>query len=390
MSENLIQPHGGKLVDSRWSDAEAPNVLKIAQKLPKLTLSQRNIADLDCIASGVYSPLDGFVQEQDYHTIVNEMRTSNGLAWTIPITLQVSEGQAQQYQLDTDIALLDPQGEILAVMSVESKYKPDQDLEAQKVYGTTEEAHPGVKAFKAEGNVYLGGPVKLVQTIPQPDFLSFRLTPMETRAIFTQRQWYNVAGFQTRNPIHRAHEYITKIALELVDGLFINPLVGATKADDIPADVRMQCYQTLLERYYPQERVLLGVFPAAMRYAGPREAILHAIARQNYGCSHFIVGRDHAGVGSYYGTYDAQYIFDDFTSEELQIQPLKFEHAFYCTRSQSMATTKTSASLPEERIHLSGTKVREMLRNGHTPPPEFTRPEVAQILRESMHKPAIA
>lgn len=380
----LIQPHGGKLINCYLSEQEQKDTLLSAINLPRLTLSIRNIADLECIATGVYSPLNGFVNEQEYNSIVKDMRLPNGLAWSIPVTLQIPESEAEQYKLDSEIALAHPNGEILAVMTVNSKFKPDQNVEAQQVYRTSEQAHPGVKAMLQEGNVYLGGPIKVINSVPYQDFLDYRLTPEASRTEFTRREWNTIVAFQTRNPIHRAHEYITKIALELVDGLFINPLVGQTKSDDIPADVRMKCYQVLMQKYYPQNRVCLGVFPAAMRYAGPREAIMHAIARQNYGCTHFIVGRDHAGVGDYYGTYDAQYIFDEFTEDELQITPLKFEHAFYCTRSQSMATGKTSPSSKEERIHLSGTKVREMLRNGKTPPPEFSRPEVAEILVSSM------
>lgn len=380
----LIQPHGGKLVNRYLQVQTGDETLLRAKNLPTLTLSIRNLADLECIATGVYSPLEGFVDEQEYNSIVKDMRLTNGLAWSIPVTLQISESVADQYKLDSEIALAHPNGDILAVMTITSKFKPDQNFEAQKVYQTTEDAHPGVKAMLQEGEVYLGGPIQLINSISQTDFLSYRLTPEATRAEFARREWNSVVAFQTRNPIHRAHEYITKIALELVDGLFINPLVGQTKSDDIPAKVRMQCYQVLMEKYYPQNRVFLGVFPAAMRYAGPREAIMHAIARQNYGCTHFIIGRDHAGVGDYYGTYDAQYIFDEFTQDELKITPLKFEHAFYCTRTQSMATAKTSPSSKGERIHLSGTKVRQMLRNGQTPPPEFSRPEVAEILVSSM------
>ena len=382
--KSLIQPHGGKLINCYASETEGKDILLKASNLPRLTLSIRNIADLECIATGVYSPLEGFVNEQDYTSIVRDMRLSNGLAWSIPVTLQIPESVADEYKLDSEIALAHPNGDILAVMTITSKFKPDQNFEAEQVYRTAEEAHPGVTAMRREGEVYLGGPIKLINSVPYQDFLEYRLTPEATRVEFARREWNTVVAFQTRNPIHRAHEYITKIALEIVDGLLINPLVGQTKSDDIPADVRMKCYEVLMEKYYPQNRVCLSVFPAAMRYAGPREAIMHAIARQNYGCTHFIVGRDHAGVGDYYGTYDAQYIFDEFTEDELKITPLKFEHAFYCTRSQSMATGKTSPSTKEERIHLSGTKVRQMLRNGQTPPPEFSRPEVAEILVSSM------
>lgn len=384
MNKTLIEPHGGQLVDCYLRGKEGEIALENAHTLSRLILSHRNIADLECIVTGVYSPLDGFVGEQDYYTIIKDMRLSSGLAWSIPVTLQISELVADKYKLDTEIALAHPNGEILAVMLITSKFKPNQDFEAEKIYLTTEDAHPGVQVLRAEGKVYLGGSIKLINLIPHEEFLNYRLTPKTSRYEFQKRQWNTIAAFQTRNPIHRAHEYITKIALEIVDGLFLNPLVGMTKSDDIPASVRMQCYEVLMSRYYPQKRVLLGVFPAAMRYAGPREAIMHAIARQNYGCTHFIVGRDHAGVGSYYGTYDAQYIFGEFTSEELKIAPLNFEHAFYCIRTQSMATAKTSPSNPEERIHLSGTKVREMLKNGKTPPPEFSRPEVAEILVKHM------
>jgi sulfate adenylyltransferase len=386
MIKILIQPHGGKLVDRYLTGSKCEFVGYAARSLPKFALSARNLADLECIATGVYSPLEGFVTELEYESIVQNSRLPNGLAWSIPVTLQMPASEADKYPLDRDIALVHPNGEIVAVMSVTSKYQPNQQQEAEAVYKTTDPKHPGIQAMLGEGEVYIGGPIVMVNSIDHADFLEFRLTPQMTRQIFTELQWHTIAAFQTRNPIHRAHEYITKIALELVDGLFINPLVGTTKSDDISATVRMQCYQVLLEKYYPSSRVRLGVFPAAMRYAGPREAIMHAIARQNYGCTHFIVGRDHAGVGDYYGTYDAQVIFDEFTSTELQITPLKFEHAFYCTRNQSMATAKTSPSSEQERIHLSGTKVRELLRSGKTPPPEFSRPEVAQILIASMRE----
>jgi sulfate adenylyltransferase len=386
MHESVIQPHGGKLIERNLHGYARQTMFENAHALPRLTLSQRNLADLECIAIGVYSPLEGFVDEQEYNNIVNNMRLSNGLAWSIPVTLQVPEAVSQKCNLDSEIALAHPNGDILAVMTITSKFKPDQDYEAKKVYLTTEDAHPGVKAMRSEGEVYLGGPITLVNTIVYSDFQEYRLTPTATRAQFAKRQWNSVVAFQTRNPIHRAHEYITKIALEVVDGLFLNPLVGITKSDDIPANVRMQCYETLINKYYPRDRTLLGVFPAAMRYAGPREAIMHAIARQNYGCTHFIVGRDHAGVGSYYGTYDAQHIFNEFGRDELGIIPMKFEHAFYCTRTQSMATTKTSPSSIEEQIHLSGTKVREILKSGKVPPAEFTRPEVAEILVAAMSR----
>lgn len=376
--DHLIPPHGGSLIDLRAKHPEAD--LEQAQSLPQLALSSRNLADLECLATGIYSPLEGFVDEATYTSIVNDMRLPSGLAWSVPVSLQVAD--ASQYPLDSDIALT-WQGEILATLHLTSKFSPDQDHEAQQVYATDDDAHPGVAAVKEAGKYYVGGKVTLLKDIPHEAFLAYRLTPQQTRAAFAERGWHTVVAFQTRNPIHRAHEYLTKVALEMVDGLFINPLVGTTKSDDVPADVRMQCYEMMIEHYYVADKVLLGVFPAAMRYAGPREAIMHAIARQNYGCSHFIVGRDHAGVGSYYGTYDAQHIFDKLDTDALAITPLKFEHAFYCTRTKQMATAKTSPSRPEERVFLSGTKVREILSGGERPPEEFTRPEVAQVLIEA-------
>ena len=380
MYPTLIQPHGGKLVDCKLYGSERHSVLENAQALPRLSLSLRNLADLECIATGVYSPLTGFVDEANYYSIVNELHLSNGLAWSVPVTLQVQAADSYKYSLDTEVALTHPNGEILAVMTVTSKFKPDQNHEAAKVYRTTDTAHPGVKAMWERGDLYLGGDIKVVNDIPHTEFQEYRLTPMATRAEFARRQWVAVVAFQTRNPIHRAHEYITKVALETVDGLFINPLVGTTKGDDIPAAVRMQCYQLIIENYYPQERVLLGVFPAAMRYAGPREAVMHAIARQNYGCSHFIVGRDHAGVGSYYGTYDAQQIFREFGRDELSINIMKFEHSFYCQKCGAMGSAKTCPHPQENHIFLSGTKVRQMLARGEMPPEQFSRPEVAKVL----------
>ncbi len=379
MSKTLIQPHGGILVNRVLTGTEGQNALETAKTLPVLNLSERNLSDLECIATGIYSPLTGFVTEQEYKNIVDTMHLPDGFAFSIPITLQVSEEAAQTIKLDSDIALV-ANGQILAVMTVTDKYKPDQNAEATKVYRTDDEKHPGVAAMREAGPVYLGGPIHVVADLPENAFPDYHFTPEKTRAAFAEKGWHTVVAFQTRNPIHRAHEYITKIALESVDGLFINPLVGATKSDDIPADVRMQCYHALLDHYYAKNRVFLGVYPAAMRYAGPREAILHALSRQNYGCSHFIVGRDHAGVGSYYGTYDAQEIFDDLNPGSLAITPLKFENSFYCTRTKQMATDKTTSSRPEERISLSGTKVREMLGSGQIPPEEFSRPEVAKIL----------
>ena len=385
MSKPLIAPHGGLLVNRTLTGSARDEALRRAQTLPRLELSERSLADLECLATGIYSPLEGFVSEADYTSIVASMRLADGTVWSIPITLQVTEDVAGQYPVGQEVALT-AGGDVLAVMRVTDVYRPDQTREAEGVYRTSDPKHPGVAAVMGAGSVYLGGPVSLVGALPKGEFGAYKFYPKETRAAFAEKGWETIVAFQTRNPIHRAHEYITKIALETVDGLFINPLVGTTKSDDVPASVRMKCYNILIDRYYNKEKVLLGVYPAAMRYGGPREAILHAISRQNYGCTHLIVGRDHAGVGDYYGTYDAQLIFNELNDGDLLITPMKFEHAFYCKRTQQMATPKTTSSTPEERVQLSGTKVREMLSRGQLPPPEFSRPEVAEVLIRAYRK----
>ncbi|MEE3717335.1 sulfate adenylyltransferase [Tumidithrix elongata RA019] len=384
-----IAPHGGTLVNRIVSDRQREEFLSKADFLPKVRLSERSLSDLELIAIGGFSPLTGFMGKADYQSVVLNMRLDNGLPWSIPITLPVTEAVAEPLNIGTLVRLDDPNGEFIGVLELSEKYTYDKLKEALHVYRTNEDRHPGVKVVYQQGNVYLAGDVWLLERRPHGLFPTYQIDPAESRELFLQKGWRTVVGFQTRNPIHRAHEYIQKCALEIVDGLFLHPLVGATKSDDVPADVRMRCYEIMLEHYYPQDRVILAINPASMRYAGPREAIFHALLRKNYGCTHFIVGRDHAGVGDYYGTYDAQYIFEEFEAHELGIIPLMFEHAFFCLRTKTMATTKTSPSLPEERVHLSGTKVREMLRRGESPPPEFSRPEVAAELAKIMHAMAI-
>ncbi|NJO77618.1 MAG: sulfate adenylyltransferase [Cyanobacteria bacterium RM1_2_2] len=382
-----IAPHGGTLINRVCSPQQQAEYLDQAPHLPRLTLDERACSDLELIAIGGFSPLTGFLGKADYDGVVNHMHLANGLPWAVPVTLSVPADLADPLPLNQLVRLDDPTGRFVAVLHLSEKYPYDKLHEALHVYRTNEEKHPGVKVVYSQGDINLAGDIWLLQRHPHPLFPTYQIDPAESRALFREKGWKTIVGFQTRNPIHRAHEYIQKCALETVDGLFLHPLVGATKSDDIPADVRMRCYEILLEHYYPQDRVILAINPAAMRYAGPREAIFHALLRKNYGCTHFIVGRDHAGVGDYYGTYDAQYIFADFAPGELGIEPLMFEHAFYCKRTGQMATTKTSPSLPEERVHLSGTKVREMLRRGELPPPEFSRPEVAAELARAMQIP---
>jgi len=386
VSCDAIPPHGGTLVNRIAPPEQAQELRSKAEHCPILYLDERAQSDLEMIAIGGFSPLTGFMGRADYQSVLETMHLANGLAWSLPVTLPVAAEIAADLKEGQTIALANGEGRLLGLLELTEKFTYDKTREAQQVYRTTDEQHPGVKVLYEQGSVYLAGPVTLFQRDPHPLFPAYQIDPAQSRQLFRERGWKTIVGFQTRNPIHRAHEYIQKCALEIVDGLFLHPLVGATKSDDIPAEVRMRCYEVLIEKYYPKERVILAINPAAMRYAGPREAIFHALIRKNYGCTHFIVGRDHAGVGNYYGPYDAQHIFDEFRPEELGIIPLKFEHAFYCTVTGGMATAKTSPSQPHQRIHLSGTKVREMLRRGEIPPPEFSRPEVAQLLAEAMRE----
>ncbi len=380
-----IAPHGGILVNRIATLDQRQEFFDKAEVLPRVQLSDRSISDLQMIAIGALSPLKGFMNEADYRSVVKEMRLSNGLPWSIPIVLSVSEAVADTLTEGSLVRLDSPAGEFVGILELTEKYRYSKEEEVINVYRTDDLKHPGVQVVDKAGPVNLAGDVWLLERELDVRFPQYQIDPAKSRLLFKEKGWKTIVGFQTRNPIHRAHEYIQKCALETVDGLFLHPLVGTTKDDDIPADVRMRCYEILLEKYYPKERVILAINPAAMRYAGPREAIFHALIRKNYGCTHFIVGRDHAGVGDYYGTFDAQHIFDEFEPSELGIVPMKFEHAFYCTLTEQMATTKTSPSTPEQRVHLSGTKVREMLRAGKLPPPQFSRPEVAAELAKAMN-----
>ena len=383
--DGTIAPHGGTLVDLLAEGAEAEQLAQQAEHLPKIVVNPRELSDLEMLTVGALSPLTGFQGQRDYHSILETTHLEDGLAWSIPVTLSLDEEEVKRIGGAEAVALLaEDGGAPLAIVEVAEIFQRDRRKEALGVFLTEDLEHPGVKALHEAGDFCLAGPVRAIRLPEHDDFVGYRLTPAQTRAAFAERGWRTVVGFQTRNPIHRAHEYIQKCALEIVDGLLVHPLMGATKGDDEPAQVRMDCYEALFEGYYPKDRAMISIFPAAMRYAGPKEAIWHAICRKNYGCTHFIVGRDHAGVGTYYGTYDAQRIFEEFEPEELGITPLMFEHSFWCDACEGMASPKTCPHGEETRVSLSGTKVREMLRAGERPPIEFSRPEVADILISAM------
>lgn len=382
-TSDLIPAHGGTLVNRMVPHQEAAALIQKAKSYPQITIPETLLADIEMIAIGGFSPLNGFLNHADYSSVVENLRLANGTVWPIPIVLATDEATKNTLKPGQPAALVF-NGEIQAVIHVEDIYQVDKKKEARLVYKTEEDKHPGVAAVYARPDFLVGGKIDVLAVQSHSDFPQYNMTPRDTRRRFNERGWKTVVAFQTRNPIHRAHEYITKVALEIVDGLMIHPIVGATKKGDIPADVRMKCYEVLIQNYYPQDRVFLAINPSNMFYAGPREAILHALVRQNYGCTHFIVGRDHAGVGSYYGTYEAQQLIKSFTRQEIGITPLCFENSFWCKKSGGMATNKTSNSTEADRVNLSGTQVRDLLAAGKLPPPEFSRPEVAQILIDSM------
>ncbi len=386
-----IPPHGRQLVDRMLRGAEAEELLRRTAALPCVPLDPRTSADAELIATGALSPLEGFLGRDDYLSVVRDGRLKSGLLFPIPITLSVPRAEAGKFREGSDAALTNAKGEVVGALSIAEKYELDRDLEAKEVYETTDAKHPGVAwLLERKDEVALGGKIMLARRTIERRFPQHHRDPAEVRGVIAARGWRRTVAFQTRNPIHRAHEYLLRCALEITDGLALHPLVGETKGDDVPAATRVRCYEVLLEKYFPKERTLLTVFPLAMRYAGPREALLHAISRQNYGFSHFIVGRDHAGVGDYYGTYDAQRIFDTLSAGELAIQTLFFEHSFYCRGCAGVASIKTCPHTEDQRLVLSGTRVRELLTAGEAPPPEYSRPEVAAILIAAYREAAAA
>lgn len=380
----MIEPHGGKLVNRLLSGERAGELEAAALDLPVIDLNPFEVSDLEMLAIGAFSPLEGFMRREDYVSVVGEKRLANGLPWTLPVTLAVNQEKAESLKKTTRVALAGPNGTRLAVLQVEDVYPYDRETESLAVFRTTNSDHPGARYLASRGDWLVGGAVEVFRRPKERDrFSKYRLDPTDTRRIFRERGWNTVVGFQTRNPVHRAHEYIQKAALEIVDGLLLHPIAGETKSDDVSLEIRLRCYEALLENYYPRDRVVLALNSASMRYAGPREAIFHALIRKNFGCTHFIVGRDHAGVGNYYGPYDAQKIFAEFRADELGITPLFFEHTFYCRECAGMASPKTCGHAKESRVLLSGTQVRKVLREGGQLPPEFTRPEVAAVLHQA-------
>ena len=376
-----IAPHGGRLIDRFLTGSDLEEALEKAKSLPRVEVDAYSAFDIDGIAKGLFSPLTGFMNEEDTRRVLETMYLRDGVPWTIPILLDVPQETADALEVGSEVAIADDTGDVVAILHLSEKFSVERDKICQGVYGTTDESHPGVAYTMSLGPVFLAGDIDVLKA-REIEFQEYNLPPKETRAAFEARGWKRIVAFQTRNPIHRAHEYLTKCALEICDGLLIHPLMGTTKKDDIPGEVRMKCYQALMEKYYPDDHVMLSLMPVNMRYAGPKEAIMHCIIRKNYGCTHFIVGRDHAGVGDFYGTYDAHHIFDEFKPNEVGITPLFFDHAFYSKVTHSMASKKTCPGTNEDHVFLSGTKVREMLKRGEMPPEEFTRPEVAKILVE--------
>jgi sulfate adenylyltransferase len=382
MTRQAVPPHGGKLNPRLITDEKLrQEKIKEASSLRRVPLTSKEVSDVIMLATGSFSPLDGFACQKDYEPILDNMHLGNGVLWPIPITLAAKEETASSIRKGESVALWDPErNEPIGILHVEDKYKYDKKREAVCVFRTEDPAHPGVKKLFEQGDVYLGGRVEALSEGEYPAKYPEFGRPAETREIFAKKGWTTIAAFQTRNPMHQSHEYLTKVALEICDGLFIHPIVGKLKEGDIPADIRMECYDAMLKNYYPADRVVLKVYPMEMRYAGPREAVLHAVIRQNFGCSHLIVGRDHAGVGKYYGPFEAQSIFDGIGPNELHLRPLKIDMTFYCNKCGAQVSSKTCPHPDKDHLMISGTELRKMLAAGQRLPPHYTRPEVEDIL----------
>lgn len=370
-----------KLTNRVLKGKKRKKVLDEIEEYPSVVVDDEMILDVELIANGGYSPIDGFLGENDFQSVLDDMHLADGSPWPIPIVLPVNEDAIDEIKEGDDIALKSNSGEEIAVLHLEEIYGLDKEEFASKVFGTTDSDHPGVGwTYYDWGDALISGKIDLF-TKPKHPFEKYHKNPEETRKEFQKRRWNTIVGFQTRNPVHRSHEYIQKCALEIVDGLLLHPII-VTKEGDVPANIRMKTYQLMLNEYYPKNRVFLSTLTTAMRYAGPREAVFHALIRRNFGCTHFIVGRDHAGVGDYYGPYEAQRIFDEFSEGELGITPLFFENAFYCRKCDSMATEKTCPHLKSNRVAPSGTKVRRILLEDENLSKKIMRPEVAEILRD--------
>ncbi len=374
-----IAPHGGELVNLILEGDALEQAVAKAGNLERIKVDAYAAFDIDGLAKGLFSPLRGFMNEAETRSCLDTMHLRDGIPWTIPILLAVDQAKADSLEVGSEVAIEDDLGDLVAILHLSEKFSLDHAELCEKVYLTTDDSHPGVSYTMSLGPVFLAGKLDVLKK-RVIEFEEYNLTPKQTRAVFKENGWERIVAFQTRNPVHRAHEYLQKCALEICDALLLHPLMGTTKSDDIPGPVRMDCYTTILDLYYPKDRTKLSLMPVNMRYAGPKEAIMHAIIRKNYGCTHFIVGRDHAGVGNFYGTYDAQKIFDEFDPAELAITPLFFEHSFFCKACGNMGSIKTCPHDSDQHVFLSGTKVREMLKAGTPPPAEFTRPEVAQVL----------
>lgn len=381
----LVPPHGGGPLKPLLLIGEAlAEGKKKAGKLPQIRMSSRETGDLIMLGIGAFTPLDGFMNHADWRNVCDSTRLANNVFWPIPVTLSVSEDQASGLTVGQDVALVDDEsGELMGILTVEDKYVIDKQQECRSIFQTTDVDHPGVQKVLNQPGVNIGGKVQVLSEGDFPTrYAGIYMRPAETRALFIEKKWSRIAAFQTRNPMHRSHEFLAKIAIETLDGVLVHQILGKLKSGDIPADVRSKAINVLIEKYFVKDTVIMAGYPMEMRYAGPKEALLHAVFRQNYGCSHLIVGRDHAGVGDYYGPFDAQYIFDQVSETELITRPLKIDWTFYCYKCEGMASMRTCPHGKDDRLLLSGTKLRKMLSEGEKPPKEFSRPEVVKILQE--------